>query len=234
MSTARAGDHAETEGPLGLFVALTQVSAADDEEYNAWYDTEGLPSRLRIDGILNGRRMDCLIGGPKYGAFYDLATPDVPEGAAYRAVSYEHYTPWTKRVHRKMTDLRRHRYVQRWPGRRVAPPQCAALYLVGLDFVPVVEADAVDWLGVTYLPALVALPGVTCARWFTCLDSGPRHLVLCHLEQASVVLSQPWQACPKPQNHFSGRVARLIENVYVEHVPVSAGESPVTRPAGGG
>jgi hypothetical protein len=56
----------------------TDMAAAEEPGFNAWYDHEHMPDRiLRIPGFLRGRRFRALSGGPRYLAYYEMATRDV-------------------------------------------------------------------------------------------------------------------------------------------------------------
>ncbi|MCS0495672.1 hypothetical protein NVS89_11230 [Ancylobacter sp. MQZ15Z-1] len=82
----------------GFLLVLMQPPPAFEEEFNAWYDTEHVPDRLAVDGFESGRRYVCLDGHPKYLAMYDMENEAVLETEAYRRVSGERASPWTKRV----------------------------------------------------------------------------------------------------------------------------------------
>jgi hypothetical protein len=40
----------------GLLLTITEPAPRDEEEFNAWYDTEHLAERLAIPGFLSARR----------------------------------------------------------------------------------------------------------------------------------------------------------------------------------
>lgn len=82
----------------GLLLVLVDPAASIEEELNDWYDTEHLPERAAIAGFETALRFTSLGDGPRYAAIYDLASLDVLDGEAYRAVSGENFSPWTRRV----------------------------------------------------------------------------------------------------------------------------------------
>ncbi|MCL4744155.1 MAG: hypothetical protein KJZ83_01955 [Burkholderiaceae bacterium] len=87
-----------------LFVIGHDVPPNRDEEFNAWYDTEHLPSMLeRVPGFVAGRRFRLVESGvpsasgihtpgPKYVTAYDLADENVLETEAFKR---ETQTPWS-------------------------------------------------------------------------------------------------------------------------------------------
>ena len=81
----------------GLLMVYSEVPAKYEEEYNAWYDTEHIPERLSIPGVLRAARYQAVAGGPKYLACYELATAD-----AYHAEAWQKWlrnpTPWSRRM----------------------------------------------------------------------------------------------------------------------------------------
>ena len=99
----------------GFLMVLTQPSAAMEDEFNAWYDTEHLPERMTVPGFLTGLRFVAVRGGhPRYLAFYDVERPDVLQSDAYNAVSGANFSPWTIRVtSRQIVDRRAGE--QAWP-----------------------------------------------------------------------------------------------------------------------
>jgi hypothetical protein len=82
----------------GLLLVLVDPAPAMEEELNDWYDTEHLPERAAIPGFETALRFTSLGDGPRYAALYDLTGLDVLQSAAYRAVAYENFSPWTQRV----------------------------------------------------------------------------------------------------------------------------------------
>jgi hypothetical protein len=95
------------------------------DEYNAWYNTEHIPSYLEIPGVLNARRFMLAKGdsgipsgvsGPQFIALYDLANDKVFETEEFKQKSS---TPWSTRVRgwtwdrRKMNNMYRCIYTAR-------------------------------------------------------------------------------------------------------------------------
>jgi hypothetical protein len=111
-----------------MLLVLMQPPAHLEEEYNDWYDTEHLIDRLSAPGFESGRRYVAATTGPRtYVAIYDLADPHVLETPAYCKVSGNNFTPWTKRLMRR---IRRYRMLteQVFPGDAISEP-CSHLFL---------------------------------------------------------------------------------------------------------
>ena len=97
--------------PKGLLLMMTDIDAADEADFNRWYEEEHLAERMAIPGFINARRFTALEGGPKYLALYDLESPEVLQSAPYRHVVGAGTSPWTKRLHPKFKNFRRNVYV---------------------------------------------------------------------------------------------------------------------------
>ncbi|WP_173930985.1 DUF4286 family protein [Chelativorans sp. Marseille-P2723] len=98
----------------GFLLVMMQPPPAMEEEFNEWYDTEHVPERLAVPGFLSARRFVSVDGHPRYLAMYDLERPDVLDSEAYKAVSGESSSPWTKRVTSRVL-------VDRRIGRQIEP-----------------------------------------------------------------------------------------------------------------
>ena len=64
--------------PKGLLLMMTDIDAANEEDFNRWYEEEHLDERMAIPGFINARRFTALEGGPKSVAQLDdlCATSD--------------------------------------------------------------------------------------------------------------------------------------------------------------
>ncbi len=92
-STATASEPSATENGL-LFVACDVDPAADEADFNRWYDREHVEERVRIPGFLSGARYFSLEGGRRYLGLYRTASLEVFRSAGYRA-AFERQTPWS-------------------------------------------------------------------------------------------------------------------------------------------
>jgi hypothetical protein len=83
----------------GFLLVLMQPPENIEEEFNAWYDSEHIPERLAVPGVLTAIRFGSVgAATPKYLAMYDLESESVLESDAYRRVAGNNSSPWTKRV----------------------------------------------------------------------------------------------------------------------------------------
>ncbi|MDF3942292.1 hypothetical protein P3W66_19750 [Achromobacter denitrificans] len=119
--------------PNGLLFVASDVDAADEADFNRWYDREHVEERVRIPGFLSGARYLSREGGRKYLGLYRtqslaaFATPD------YRK-AFEQQTPWSVANLGRMRD----------PIRRVCAVQAVTGFGTGSHLVvlalPNVEA----------------------------------------------------------------------------------------------
>jgi hypothetical protein len=99
----------------GFLLVFMHPPPAFEEEFNAWYDTEHIPERLAVPGILTGLRFMHAGGGtPRYLAIYDLEHASVMDSPAYLRVAHGNSSPWTKRVTARAR-------VQRFVGEQLYP-----------------------------------------------------------------------------------------------------------------
>lgn len=110
-----------------LAVGHADLPPEVEEEYNAWYNMEHIPSYLEIPGFLTARRFIIAKGGfsplptttvpgPQYITIYDLTSNKVFESEAFKQRST---TPWSTRVRgwtwsrRKMNNTYRCIYIKK-------------------------------------------------------------------------------------------------------------------------
>jgi len=67
----------------GLLAVWNDISAADEAEFNAWYEEEHFLERLRVPGILTARRYRDVNAPLRYAAIYDTASVAVLTSPAY-------------------------------------------------------------------------------------------------------------------------------------------------------
>jgi hypothetical protein len=159
----------------GMLLVLMQPPAQLEEEYNDWYDTEHLADRLSAPGFETGRRYVSTGGGPRtYVAVYDLADVHVLETPEYRKLSGSSFTPWTKRLMRR---IRRYRVLaeQVFPGDAISQP-CSHLFLSRFSGLSGTDESAVIGAMKT---AFAGQPQVIQCRVFAePTDSATNYLVL--------------------------------------------------------
>ncbi|MEK9278303.1 MULTISPECIES: DUF4286 family protein [unclassified Bradyrhizobium] len=69
----------------GMLLTSMDIDAADEADFNRWYDREHLEERVAIEGFLEARRYVAHAAHPKYLCLYSTATLDVLDSPAYRA-----------------------------------------------------------------------------------------------------------------------------------------------------
>jgi hypothetical protein len=79
----------------GMLLTSMNVDAADEAEFNRWYDSEHLEERVAIPGFLEARRYVAHDGNPKYLSLYSTETFDVLDSPAYRT-ALANQTAWSK------------------------------------------------------------------------------------------------------------------------------------------
>jgi hypothetical protein len=79
----------------GMLLTSMDIDAADEAEFNRWYDREHLEERVAIDGFLEARRYVAHEASPKYLSLYSTQTFDVLNSPAYRA-ALANQTDWSK------------------------------------------------------------------------------------------------------------------------------------------
>ena len=79
----------------GMLLTSMDVDAADESDFNRWYDREHLDERVAIEGFLEARRYIAHVASPKYLSLYSTLTFDVLDSPAYRtALAIQ--TAWSK------------------------------------------------------------------------------------------------------------------------------------------
>ena len=79
----------------GMLLTSMDIDAADEAEFNRWYDREHLEERVAIKGFLDARRYIAHEASPKYLSLYSTETFEVLDSPAYRA-ALANQTEWSK------------------------------------------------------------------------------------------------------------------------------------------
>jgi hypothetical protein len=79
----------------GMLLTSMDIDAADEADFNRWYDREHLEERVAIAGFLEARRYVAHEGKPKYLSLYSTATFEVLDSPAYRT-ALANQTEWSK------------------------------------------------------------------------------------------------------------------------------------------
>lgn len=219
--------------PMGLLGGGFDFSAANEEEFNAWYDTEHVPERLRIPGFINAVRW---LGAdnPKLSlAIYDLESLDVLQKAEYRAVSPENFSPWAKRLLVRQCKRMCRFNAEQMGTRKVAPDEANGLLVFATNVAPEAEAEFNAWYDAEHIPRLSLLPGVLMARRFKSAGAAiagsadRQYVAIYHLTSPEVCESADWKAAAltpwtKKMNPYMKDVLRLRCKRYVRTVPIGA------------
>jgi hypothetical protein len=177
----------------GMLLTSMDIDAADEADFNRWYDREHLQERVAIDGFVEARRYVAHRGSPKYLCLYSTETFEVLDSPAYRA-ALANPTGWSTATMARFKNMIRavaRITISRGVGRG------AALGIVrlrqGNDSVRTALKDKLD-------PA--ALDGV----------------ISMHLIEGDPVLSTPIGADPSASNPGAGDWFVLIDGTEVDAV----------------
>ncbi|MGE8368704.1 DUF4286 family protein [Cupriavidus basilensis] len=80
--------------PQGMLFVASNVDAADEADFNQWYDREHVEERARIEGFISAARYEAVQGGPKYLGLYRTESLAAFTSAAYQA-AFRRQTPWS-------------------------------------------------------------------------------------------------------------------------------------------
>jgi hypothetical protein len=87
-----------------MLLTSMDVDAADEPDFNRWYDREHLEERVAIDGFLEARRYVAHSGSPKFLFLYSTKTIDVLDSPAYRA-RLNNPTDWSKKTMARFKNM---------------------------------------------------------------------------------------------------------------------------------
>jgi hypothetical protein len=88
----------------GMLLTSMNIGAADEAEFNRWYDREHLEERVAIDGFIEARRYVAHDGNPKYLSLYSTKTFEVLDSPAYRT-ALANQTAWSKANIARFEDM---------------------------------------------------------------------------------------------------------------------------------
>lgn len=180
---------------FGLLGGSLDYSNAAADEFHDWLDTEHIPERLRIAGVLNAVRW-LGVENPRISlVIYDLENLEVLNKPEYLAVSFENFSPWSKRmIGGKTKRVTRFACDQINPGSQLAPLNAGGLAADAMNVAPEFEAEFNRWYDAEHLPALAAVSGVLCARRFRSRGgTDHKYVALYHLQSPAVCDSPAWK-----------------------------------------
>jgi hypothetical protein len=79
----------------GMLLTSMDIDAANEAEFNRWYDHEHLEERVAIEGFLEARRYVAHHAEPKYLSLYSTETFEVLDSPAYRT-ALANQTKWSQ------------------------------------------------------------------------------------------------------------------------------------------
>jgi hypothetical protein len=95
------GDQSAPGEALALLLNAMSVAPEHEHEFNEWYNTEHIPALAAVPGTLCARRCRGTGAKQRYVALYHLASPEVPDSAAWKRAAN---TPWTERMRPHFRD----------------------------------------------------------------------------------------------------------------------------------
>lgn len=95
------GDQSAPQDAPALLLNAMSVAPEHEHEFNEWYNTEHIPALAAVPGTLWARRYRGSGAKQRYVALYHLASPEVPDSAAWKAAAN---TPWTERMRPHFRD----------------------------------------------------------------------------------------------------------------------------------
>ena len=72
-----------------IYIAAMDVEPDKEAAFNEVYDTEHIPTILKVPGVISATRYEVVSGDPKYMAVYEVETPELPESEIFRAATNE-------------------------------------------------------------------------------------------------------------------------------------------------
>ena len=184
----------------GMLLTSMDIDAADEAEFNRWYDREHLEERVAIPGFLEARRYVAHKASPKYLCLYSTVDFEVLDSPAYRT-ALASQTAWSKANIARFKNMIRavaRITISRGKGRG------AALGIIRLRPAAGNEANLRIALRNQFDPA--KLDGI----------------IAMHLIESDPVLSKPITDDPSAPNPGAGDWFVLIDATDVNAVPAAA------------
>lgn len=193
----------------GLLAVWLDASPEREEELVRWYETEHLRDRLAVPGFLSARRYVSLQGEPKHIALYELTSPAVLQGEAYRRAAADP-TPLTLRVLAGLRARLRNEYELLSDAAKSQEPAPYAFFVRLQTDSPANDAELVRWYEGDHMPALTGLDGVRRTRLYRATAGAPRFLAIYEVESPQVQGSPEWRAAT--DTAWAARVRPLFRN----------------------
>jgi len=206
----------------GILIAGFDYSGAHEDEFHDWYDLEHLPERQRIPGFGECARWLGFHNPKQALATYDLESIGVLASPAYRAISRENLSVWSKRVVARCQRLIRFEGDQINPGTATVPAGSGGILINAMDVAPEHEVDFNAWYDEEHLPALRAVPGTLSAFRYRARSDGSsthRYVAMYLLTEPEVTLSPAWKTAASSEwtdrlrPHFRNHL-RVLARAY--------------------
>jgi hypothetical protein len=204
---------AMTKKGNGIFLVYTDIDPKDEEEFNAWYNTEHLPDLLGLPGFLDAARYVAEKGGPKYLAIYELTS-----AAAFQSAEFQKYranpTPWSRRMSPTVigTNMARILGEQIFPAdveqseRGMAP----ALQIGRMSVPENMDTTWNTWYNSEYIPGYRKVPGVLYARRYLVVEGQTRYTTVYEFAHTKVSESAEWNQQRESSSSQSGRMREVM------------------------
>lgn len=204
----------------GLLLALTTAPAGAEEEYNAWYDQEHAPARLRVPGFRTARRYRDSTASRNYLACYDLDAADVLDQPEYLTLASRASVRERRIVPQLAADRRVYHAIATPELSRAQDEGVCGGTLLAVWWTPALGADSeLDaWYDQEHIPLLMNVPGWLRVRRYSLLaGDGPRYLALHDLcapealrEPAHAATKTPWrERLAASRREYDRRLFRL-------------------------
>ena len=95
------GDQSAPKDAPALLLNAMSVAPEHEHEFNEWYNSEHIPALAAVPGTLCALRCRGTGAKQRYVALYHLASPEVPDSAAWKKAAN---TPWTERMRPHFRD----------------------------------------------------------------------------------------------------------------------------------
>jgi len=219
-----------------LLMARMDVPSEIEADWNHWYDTQHIPSRLAITGFVSARRFVAIEGESRYLTIYDLSSTEVLTSEAYLDLrDKEAALPPNsfEAITRTLPNFARGVYKQIYPQEgEYRTPDTEILFTPGHDVPPGRDDEFKAWYHTEHIPAMLnKVPGFVTARQFTAVetklppeagrvDSSPKYVTLYDLESADVLRSEdflretnsPWSTWVR--SWYTRRFRILARRIY--------------------
>ena len=204
----------------GLLLAMMEPPEEMEEEFSEWYDTEHIPERECVPGILSAQRFVAHEGFPRYLALYDLESIEVLQSEAYKRIGIDNLSPWSRRIIRYVRGLRRNVYEQIFPGKAEISKETNALILLANDIHAGKEKDFNHWYDTECIPYFQEIDGFINVRRFICVEGSPKFLALHEFKDVDLSKNEAYKkafstgAAIEIKKYFK----ETIDNIYKIYV----------------